>query len=479
MQFFPMKDGMSVAKGSLTLKAISRSLSIVDLLVRESLQNSSDAALKRGTYPTVGVDFNFGRFDTKRFTSILNNEIKSVLEKRFTDTTYSYLEISDYNTCGLDGDPIPSADHVRSHFCRLVYDTGEAQDKKNAGGNWGYGKSVYYLAGTGIVIFYSRFEDRISRRFKSRLIITLVEDEKQPSSILRQAGYEDSVGKAWWGSEVKDGRWLLPIEDPSEIRAILGIFGVQSYEERIFPDPAAEKTGTSIIIPFVQPDNLLPKILAAPGTISDEASLRLRNINSSLETALKYAALRWYSPRLGNTWLDEYNRYETKPEDKIPQLTLRIGDVPVFPDMDSGEFNFFKAVQELYNAALLRVAQVANPTVKYDPPVSTVIPEDEIQIQKCSVQKILRTNPAGFVAFTKFRNSNAATCSPYILMNKYGRLDTTENPPIVAFLREPGMVVDYCLDGEWVKNVPGTQGNEFVLAVFIEASGISVGRCAG
>ena len=32
------------------------------------------------------------------------------------------------------------------------------------------------------------------------------------------------------------------------------------------------------------------------------------------------------------------------------------------------------------------------------------------------------------------------------------------------------MVVDYCLDGEWVKNVPGTQGNEFVLAVFIPCS---------
>lgn len=118
------------------------------------------------------------------------------------------------------------------------------QTQEGAGGNWGFGKSVYYRVGIGIVVFYSRV--KTDEGFESRLIITLVEDESgknadgTASALLNKIN-KKSVGKAWWGYE--DGEDFLPVTDQKFINAILDVFHIAPFKE--------DETGTSIIIPYI------------------------------------------------------------------------------------------------------------------------------------------------------------------------------------------------------------------------------------
>lgn len=89
-----------------------------------------------------------------------------------------------------------SDDH--GNFFKLIFDTGKKQTQVGAGGNWGFGKSVYYRVGMGIVVFYSRI--KIEGSYESRLIITLVENEENPDAVLAKINPR-SAGKAWWGKK--------------------------------------------------------------------------------------------------------------------------------------------------------------------------------------------------------------------------------------------------------------------------------------
>ena len=94
---------------------------------------------------------------------------------------------------------IKKDDH--GNFFKLIYDTGKRQTISTAGGNWGFGKSVYYRVGIGIVIFYSRIKN--AGGYENRLIITLVEDEGKTDASGNDATVLNSVeplsaGKAWW-----------------------------------------------------------------------------------------------------------------------------------------------------------------------------------------------------------------------------------------------------------------------------------------
>ena len=67
---------------------------------------------------------------------------------------------------------------------RLIYDMGKGQDQLNAGGNWGYGKTVYYRLGNGIVIYYSRIKNQ-DGAYESRMILTLIENEEKADALLK------------------------------------------------------------------------------------------------------------------------------------------------------------------------------------------------------------------------------------------------------------------------------------------------------
>ena len=149
----------SVSYGSVTLKSLQNdNIPELDLLVREAIQNSSDAALQEAD-DSFTVKFNTGTFVPARFNTNLSG-IEGILDEMFPGETADFLEIRDTKTQGLTGplriDDMPSDDH--GNFFKLIFDTGKKQTQAGAGGNWGFGKSVYYRVGMGIVVFYSRIK---------------------------------------------------------------------------------------------------------------------------------------------------------------------------------------------------------------------------------------------------------------------------------------------------------------------------------
>lgn len=467
LKFHHLLDGPNIAKGSSSLRILGEKMSAVDFLVREAIQNSSDACYRerKDGKTFVCVDFDTGKFRSKAFSVLFNKEVKQVLDKSYPDGLYNWIAISDFNCEGLNGEVRPDDPTNRSNFCRLICDSGEAQDKEGSGGCWGYGKSVYYRIGIGIVLFYSRFKDE-KGRYKSRLIIKLAEDEKSPDSILRRAGYDKSAGIAWWCKEVKEG-WVYPLEDEEEIEGILKIFGIPKYEldpHREHGD--AELIGTKIIIPYFDPEQvcegLLPKLDEDNG-LSEDQKKQVASLVHDIPTALKFATLRWYSSRLGNSWLKQYNRAEPVVRARIPMLKVRVQGDSVNVD-DASMPDFFRAVQDLYNVALYEAAKGYWPTVKLAAPKSIVL--KTTPCIEFGIRNYLTPAKAGWIVHSKFKPANSAAPNPYILTNKYSTIDG-DNPPMMFFMREPGMVIDYSIGDEWLKNVGSSDKNdEFVIALF-------------
>lgn len=241
-----------VAYGSGALKALQNdNIPELDLLVREAIQNSSDAGLDIKGKMNVQVQFNLGKFKTREFTSQLS-QVTDCLNIKYPQDTYDYLEIRDMNTVGLTGEVSaeridPNQDH--GNYYKLIFDSGKEQTNSSegdAGGSWGYGKSVYYRVGMGLVIFYSQI--KVNDVPESRLIVSLIEDENDKNALLRALDGK-YVGRAWWGKLSDNSAEILPITDQEEIEAFLNIFDLKPFP----PD----RTGTSIIIPFLDKRRLL------------------------------------------------------------------------------------------------------------------------------------------------------------------------------------------------------------------------------
>lgn len=186
-----LKLDYGVSYGSVTLSSLQNdAVPELDLLVREAIQNSSDASIGIPGDSYV-VAFRTGGFSPAVFNSYLS-DIGDELNARYAAGNAEYIEIRDTKTTGLTGSirksEIKKDDH--GNFFKLIYDTGKKQTQITAGGNHGLGKSVYYRVGIGIVIFYSRIATESG--YESRLIITLVEDESRKNP----DGTDAKIGRA-------------------------------------------------------------------------------------------------------------------------------------------------------------------------------------------------------------------------------------------------------------------------------------------
>ncbi len=222
-----------ISYGSGTLKALQNdSLPELDLLVREAIQNSSDAARKIEN-ARFDVNFSVGTFKSHNLNLELNSLAK-VLDDRYQGQECEFMEIRDTRTSGLTG-PVQLSELDREdhgNYFKLVFDTGKEQtdsDSGEAGGSWGYGKSVYYRIGIGLVIFYSQIQN--NSIYEERLILSLTEHETDNNSLLQEV-CKESVGRAWWGKRnPENNNELLPITDSGEIQRILNIFGLHRFNK--------------------------------------------------------------------------------------------------------------------------------------------------------------------------------------------------------------------------------------------------------
>lgn len=432
----------SVSYGSVTLKSLQNdNIPELDLLVREAIQNSSDASLQEAD-DSFTVKFNTGTFVPARFNTNLSG-IESILDEMFSGETADFLEIRDTKTQGLTGplriDDMLSDDH--GNFFKLIFDTGKKQTQVGAGGNWGFGKSVYYRVGMGIVVFYSRI--KIEGSYESRLIITLVENEENPDAILAKINPR-SAGKAWWG--IKEGKDdFLPITDDELILEILNVFGIPAFRPN--------ETGTSIIIPYIDKQKLLKNIIPEEANISDDIRARC-TWASNFEEYLILAIQKWYAPKIHNQHLKEFCNKKW--------LRVYVNNKPIRYDT---MLPFFKLVQELYTIAIAK-------TYDYD------YQSEWLSNAICSAVPIRNyfdtsenSSTAGYVAAIRINTEDMYGGQNYMdpcIYTRHFENDPDINEPIVMYSRDPGMVIEYTIAGPWVKGItPPECSDEYIFAFFV------------
>lgn len=359
------EPGRMTQSGSSLLKLIqNNNMPILDLLVRESIQNSLDA--KNDTDPYVTVDFFTGEFNKIS----LNKELEGITEtlnRKYWKDTYKFIAVRDSNTVGLTGklhyDEV--TDNQYGNLLKLIYEISKPQEAEGAGGSWGLGKTVYFRVGIGLVVYYSRIlnEEGI---YESRLAASLVENEMNADSLIPALPGKSKRGIAWWGQEIGSNK-TKPITDEKYIEKILNIFEIEPYE--------GDLTGTTIIIPYIDEQMLLENNQIE---YKDSEDNRIRPFwRCSIEDYLRISIQRWYAPRLNN---------EKYPYGKF--LRARINKKGI--GLDNME-PAFQIVQALYNRAVSEEAG------------NDILAQDGVECKSEDIllRKVLETTKAGTIAYTK------------------------------------------------------------------------------
>lgn len=412
--------------GKAALKAIQNEHTfLLDLLVRESIQNSSDAAIPGEK--VFKVFYNVGEFRNDNVSSCFK-EITDKLNERYAGKTCKYLEVRDLNTVGLTGETLKSncTNDTISNYMRLIYDMGKGQDQLNAGGNWGYGKTVYYRLGNGIVIYYSRIKNK-NGKFESRMILTLIENEEKPDALLKNSR-NNSAGRAWWGERKNESDDLHPITDESLIEMFLDAFRIKPFVE--------EETGTSIIIPYLDEDALMAE--AKTGFRVSEEMLNRCSFLNSISSYLRYAIQKWYAPINNNYVLRNYGR---------KFLNAYVNEELVGKDE---MYPIFKLVQDLYSTAYAKFTD-KNHTSKYP-----IICKESVGNYKKRAYK------CGYIAFSKLKLEDLQGEENLLPPNVYMNLFDEEYSGIISlYTRGLGMILNY--EENWINTKEFSLAPEEVL----------------
>lgn len=422
--------------GSSLLKSLqNNNLPVLDLLIRESIQNSLDAALPTNQYESVIVDMGIREINVPSLAKHFEG-IEDTLYERFTNSHPKSLYICDKNTTGLTGNiDYRTGLQEAGNIYKLIYGISLPQTKEGAGGSWGLGKTVYFRLGIGLVIYYTRIQNA-DNTYEERLAATLVENEESQTAILPKDSSWNR-GIAWWGQELEPGKdSTIPIKDTEEIHNILETLHIEPFRD--------EETGTIVIIPFINEE--LSQISTEETPPWWEASI---------ETYLKIAVQRWYAPRLDNPrypygkWLDfQINGHSLKTEKMEPT---------------------FREFQFLYNKA-------ANLLSKEE---KQQLGKDNVHIHDVNLRGIVKPSSSdkpngGMLAFKKYTKKELGmvrpvnALSPFEYINRENISDSM-NSPIVTYVRKPGMLINYEISSEWCTNIEVNK-DEFLLAIFVPNS---------
>lgn len=437
MQIEIAEPGRMTQSGSSLRRLIqNNNMPVLDLLVRESIQNSLDARKNDSKY--VEVEYLTGHFKSEALGNELD-KLSEPLSKRFGNSDYEYIAIKDSHTVGLTGvmDYKKVRDNVYGNLLKLVYEICKPQEAEGAGGSWGIGKTVYFRIGIGLVIYYSRIK-KDNGEYESRLAASFVEDEGDPNAMIPIYKGMSKRGIAWWGESVEENE-TQPVTDEQYIKKFLKIFEIKPYD--------GEETGTTIIIPYIDSDELLANNRIE--YLNDQNQQIIPFWGHKIEDYLSIAVQRWYAPRLNNIHYQQ-GAY----------LRMKINGRGV--SMDSME-PIFKVIQSLYNRANY---------VNEDDILSSV---EEKKIEEIKVLKYLEDKTIGTLAFAKVTkdilkmNAPDNKPEPFMYFNSEIR-DSDVNRPTICFTRKPAMVVSYESVGAWVSNIPTTNKNEYILGIFVLSS---------
>jgi hypothetical protein len=417
---------MGISGSSLLRVIQNNDMPILDLLTREAIQNSLDAKLDNNA--SVDVEINISKFDENKLANTIEPFGNKLLEKYKNQKLDTFISFSDTNTTGLIG-PKNMSEVINNDygkFINLIFNIGKAQTMENAGGSWGYGKTVYYRAGIGLVIFYSRI--KYDDKYESRMVISLVEDEGNTIIPSYKNENRPKTGIMWFGRKNGELDQLNPITNEDEIKQILEIFQLNVFD--------GDSTGTKVIIPFIDEKKLLDD------TNKDDNILPW---NDSVDKYIKVAVQRWYSPRLMNP------RFKDNP-----YLKLKINNKYFNPEEDF--LPLFKKIQQLYNVGI------------------GAIKDNNVKIENIKLMStFVSESKAGKIAYAKVNKDELKMNPPYnepspylqIFNTKYNEKD--DGYPIITFCRRPGMLLKYDIEESWSNSIKSNEDN-YIIGLFIANS---------
>ena len=408
---------------------------VLDVLVRESIQNSLDARDDSSKAKNVIVEYNTGQFNI----DALATSLEGIDIKKKGNVSNKYLAIRDRNTVGLTG----TFDDEKSNLHKLLYGFMEPQNNEGAGGSWGLGKTVYFRLGIGLVIYYSRVKTK--KGYESLMSMTLVEDETAQNAIVPPID-GTKYGIAFWGERIPEKEEVHECRDIIEINKILKAFSYEPFGEK--------ETGTAILIPFINEGDTL-----ANNRSHDEESDATSETNEipfwekSIEDYLRIAVQRWYSARLNN--LEYLTLY---PQSKI--LTVRINGNAISA---SEQKSFSSLLMALYNKAALSI-------LKSDKADKITFDGNEIFVKEIQLRRSIDRLQAGQVAFIKLKKEYVD--KEGISFYQYADLKAAPGTPVIAYCRQPGMVIAYETkshtgSSEWCAKIPTCLEDEYLIGFFV------------
>ena len=419
MEIELLKQGKFTTGGSSALKLMqNNNMPTLDLVVRESIQNSLDAALYNVN--DVRVNFSYGEFFTNHFSKEFPS-IEKVINEKINKEKSKFISISDCNTIGLTGDLSGNFKNgeKNQNLGKLVFHIMRAQDEEGAGGSWGIGKTVYYRMGIGFVVYYSRVK-LDNGKFQERLVASLVEDETKDDGFLKDL--DDNLGVAFFGEEISTNG-IRAITNKEYIHKFLSIFNINPY--------SGSTTGTIIIVPFINEEKLIKNNL-----IEDSFGESLWWENN-LKDYLRVSILRWYFPRMSKNY--SYG----------PKLIASINMEVVKADKQTPVFMKY---MELYDSV-------------FSQNKPNWINKVDITRKSHMKSEIVGTFVYGKVNKNELGVISEHLPSPYQYAHILDEHDQ-ENKPMIVFTRKPGMVVNYTIEGLPIGDVR-TDKNEYILGVFV------------
>lgn len=202
-------DQTSGGRGKL-LKTTS-DLTRIELLIRETLQNSWDAR-QVGVRPTYGVRVREADSRTRRILldDVFTNlpESLGVLQLSLLSQGTHLLEIFDRGTSGLDG-PVRAVEEARpgesNNFNSFVFDIGTTKTKPGSGGTYGFGKTAAFEVSQAHAVVYWSVCVGDDGAPEHRLIASVLHDPYAE----RGARF---TGAHWWGDPSNED--IVPLRGP-------------------------------------------------------------------------------------------------------------------------------------------------------------------------------------------------------------------------------------------------------------------------
>lgn len=278
-------------------------LSIVEVFLREAVQNSFDA--KKEGFSNINFGMRAYNFSDDQFVNFKNlfdegtalkptfyrKHLASKIKKSMLN-----IEVTDTNTVGLTGYAgVTDKKDKKQHFSKFVYETGNDKgDDSNAGGSYGYGKAAFYsFSKLRTICIYSRIKlDNIvsngKHKYQSRFIVVTT-DERITDSL---------IDRCWWGRQEtyldNPATYAAPLLDDEADNVAISI-GMKKFDEM--------ETGTKLLI--------LDAGVESP-EIGDDEEEKTKSIDQIFVDDLPRYIVHWYWPKIVTEEIDFSLEYKGK-----------------------------------------------------------------------------------------------------------------------------------------------------------------------